>query len=265
MIMISTPNAPNGLFESIEKDPNSKYHKIFLLVDVGLDKIFDRKEIEKKRLEPEFPREYEGKYLGRIGNVFTPLQIDQCIQLAESLKAIPISNYNLHSVGVDFGFGSSKTSIVMCEHLKTLRGEDKIIVRFAEEYEKSNPQSIVDICHSLYRSNWNTYFFVDGANRAAVNLMKVAFDESLNWDTSDVNPELMKICPVNFTSEHKQMLSHLHVMVNKNYLAIPSKYNKLVTSLRTAYATEYCLDKEQTSYNDLLDALRLSLKGYSIN
>ncbi|MGH9972683.1 MAG: hypothetical protein ACRD93_02160 [Nitrososphaeraceae archaeon] len=53
-------------------------------------------------------------------------------------------------------------------------------------------------------------------------------------------------------------------MVNKNYLAIPSKYEKLITSIRTAYATEYNLDKEQTSYNDLFDALRLSLKGYQL-
>ena len=28
---------------------------------------------------------------------------------------------------------------------------------------------------------------------------------------------------------------------------------------------ELTLDKEQTSYDDLLDALRLSLKGYTIN
>jgi hypothetical protein len=36
-------------------------------------------------------------------------------------------------------------------------------------------------------------------------------------------------------------------------------------SLRTAQAKEYSLDKEQTSYNDMLDALRLSLKGYIIS
>jgi hypothetical protein len=41
-------------------------------------------------------------------------------------------------------------------------------------------------------------------------------------------------------------------------------YEKLITSLRTAQANEYSLDKEQTSYDDLLDALRLSLKGYNI-
>ena len=46
--------------------------------------------------------------------------------------------------------------------------------------------------------------------------------------------------------------------------SIPKKYNELITSLRTAYATELDLDKKQTSYDDLLDALRLSLKGYQI-
>jgi hypothetical protein len=50
----------------------------------------------------------------------------------------------------------------------------------------------------------------------------------------------------------------------QGYLAIPSKYNKLIVSLRTCYAKEYSLDKEQTSYNDSLDALRLSLRGYQI-
>jgi hypothetical protein len=47
-------------------------------------------------------------------------------------------------------------------------------------------------------------------------------------------------------------------------LAIPVEYEKLNISLRTAQAKEYTLDKEQTSHDDLLDALRLSLKGYQI-
>jgi hypothetical protein len=42
------------------------------------------------------------------------------------------------------------------------------------------------------------------------------------------------------------------------------RYEKLIVSLRTAQAKEYSLDKKQTSYDDLLDALRLSLKGYNI-
>ena len=53
-------------------------------------------------------------------------------------------------------------------------------------------------------------------------------------------------------------------MVNKEYLTIPSRYKKIITSLRTPDANDYSLDKENTSYDDLLDALRLSLKGYTI-
>ena len=46
-IMVSTPNAPGGLFERIEKDPNSKYKKLFLGYQYGLDRIYDRAFIEK--------------------------------------------------------------------------------------------------------------------------------------------------------------------------------------------------------------------------
>jgi hypothetical protein len=60
------------------------------------------------------------------------------------------------------------------------------------------------------------------------------------------------------------MLSDLHGMVSKGYLAVDPKYDKLITSLRTAYCQELTLDKNQTTYDDLLDALRLSLKGYNL-
>ena len=122
------------------------------------------------------------------------------------LQDIPISNYNLHSVGIDFGFGSSKTAIVMTEHLKTIEdNEDKhtIIVRFAEEYDKANPQTIVDICHKFIEKIGILCSLLMVLIVRAVNLMKVAFDETLNWESGDVSPELMKIIPVNFTTEHK--------------------------------------------------------------
>ena len=41
--------------------------------------------------------------------MFSPSQIDKAIELGEqySLEDIPTNDYTLHSVGVDFGFGSS--------------------------------------------------------------------------------------------------------------------------------------------------------------
>ena len=69
----------------------------------------------------------------------------------------------------------------------------------------------------------------------------------------------IKIRAVNFNSCHKDMLSNLHAVVRRSYLAIDPKYKELVTSLRTAYASELSLDKKQTSYDDLLDSLRMAL------
>jgi len=97
--------------------------------------------------------------------------------------------------------------------------------------------------------------------------MKVAFNESLKWESSKQgpNPEAHKVLPIDFATEHKQILAHLHMLLNKGYLAIPQQFDKLIISLRTAHANEYSLDKEQTSYSDSLDALRLACKMYKMN
>ena len=87
----------------------------------GLGKIYSNEEIDKARQSPGFGREYELQYLGRTGNVFSPLQIDRVIELGEQFKAMTVNDYTLHSVGVDVGFGSSRTAIVVTEFLKKVK------------------------------------------------------------------------------------------------------------------------------------------------
>lgn len=233
--MISTPNAPDGLFHSIGQDPNSKYEKIVLSYEVGLDKIFDRQEIERKKLEPEFPREYECKYLGKVGNVFTSEQIEQCVNLGLEFTTdkIPVSQFTFKSVGLDPAFSSSSFGLVTLEHIKT----DRDIIRVVDCHliEKADPNQMVELSWEIWKKYgfMNTAYWIDASNRATVNALK--------------------------------MLGNLHAIISKNYLVIDPKYDKLLTSLRTAYARELILDKNQTSYDDLLDALRLSLKGYNFS
>lgn len=236
-IMVSTPNRPDGLFQSIEKDPNSKYHKIILDYTVGLGKIYDPLEIEKKKLEPEFPREYEGKYLGKIGNIFSSSQVQTCIDLGLefSTDKIPVSNFTLKSIGLDPAFSSSAFGLVTLEHIKT----DKDISRVVDCHliEKADPNQMVELCWDIWKQYgfMNCLFYVDGSNRAMVNLLKIRWQEALDWETNeDVSPELVKIIPVNFNTEGKNMLSNLHAIISKKYLAIDPKYDKLITSLRTA-------------------------------
>lgn len=61
-IIASTPNSPGGLFEKIENDPACRYTKLKLDYTYGLHTMYDRKFIEKKRLESEFEREYNLNY-----------------------------------------------------------------------------------------------------------------------------------------------------------------------------------------------------------
>jgi hypothetical protein len=58
--MVSTPYAPDGLFDSIEKEPEERciYKRILLDYTYGLDKIYTREEIEKAKISPSFEREY---------------------------------------------------------------------------------------------------------------------------------------------------------------------------------------------------------------
>ena len=75
----------------------------------------------------------------------------------------------------------------------------------------------------------------------------------------------MKIVPVTFGKEHKAMLGHCKMILedDRGRIAInPDRFDKLITSLRTAVDNDGTLDKEATSYNDIFDAFKLALKFY---
>ena len=82
IVMVSTPNAPDGLFEQIEKEPAETclYKRLFLDYTYGLNKIYTADEIEKAKQSPSFEREYNLKYLGKIGNVFHTKDIEAAIE-----------------------------------------------------------------------------------------------------------------------------------------------------------------------------------------
>jgi hypothetical protein len=81
VVMVSTPNAPGGLFERIEKESEETciYKRLKMDYTYGLGKIYNKEEIDKARQSPGFGREYYLQYLGRIGNVFNSSQIDKVI------------------------------------------------------------------------------------------------------------------------------------------------------------------------------------------
>jgi hypothetical protein len=53
-VFVSTPNAPDGLFERIEKEPEGVclYKRLFLDYTYGLNKIYTPNEIERAKDSP---------------------------------------------------------------------------------------------------------------------------------------------------------------------------------------------------------------------
>ena len=120
--MVSTPNAPGGLFYNIEAEPEDTCLYKRLKMDYhgryGLGKIYSQEEIENAKQSPGFDREYGLQYLGKVGIYSMSFQVLKAIELGEQYKHLPINPYAIHSIGVDPGFGSSNTAVVATEFLK---------------------------------------------------------------------------------------------------------------------------------------------------
>jgi hypothetical protein len=118
--------------------------------------------------------------------------------------------------------------------------------------------------------------YIDGVNRSFIRSLKLQVGEEPDYDKVIARyrsvklgdnswSQDMKIVPVNFNAEHKAMLGHCKMILENDggRIAInPDRFDKLITSLRTAVDSDGTLDKEATSYNDIFDAFRLALKFY---
>jgi hypothetical protein len=131
--MVSTPNAPDGLFERIEKEPEEicLYKRLLLDYTYGLDRIYTTEEIEKAKASPSFEREYNLKYLGLIGNVFHTKDIDVAIEKGKKYNPDAINLYSRKSLGIDPGFGSSPFGLVITDWV-----DKQIQIAYAEEFER---------------------------------------------------------------------------------------------------------------------------------
>jgi hypothetical protein len=179
IIMVSTPNAPGGLFERIEKESFESciYKKIFLVYTYGLGKIYTQEEIEKARRSPSFEREYCLKYQGLIGNVFSNQSIENALKVP--YNPLQIEPNAKRSIGIDPGFGSSEFAIVVTQLV-----DGKIQVIHAEEYERPDFSDMISEVWSLKQQLGHvTNIYVDAANPVVWQSLKREFDEPFDGKT----------------------------------------------------------------------------------
>jgi hypothetical protein len=173
IVMVSTPNAPEGLFERIEKEPESTclYRRLFLDYTYGLGRIYTEAEIEAAKQSPSFEREYNLKYLGLVGNVFHTKDIEGAIEKGEQIcKFKSDSNsYTQKSVGRDLGYGSSAFAICVTELI-----DGMVNVLYAGEFAKADFNQMIETTIDLLDKYGITFegrsrIYVDGANPSFIH------------------------------------------------------------------------------------------------
>jgi hypothetical protein len=278
IVMSSTPNAPEQLFDRIKHEPEETclYRRLFLDYTYGIGKIYTQEEIDAAKASPSFAREYDLKYLGLIGNVFHIKDIEAAIARGQLLLGNKVNSYTQKSVDLDPGFGSSAFGVCITELV-----DGVINVLHADEYPKPQFDDMIKTTVRLLdrydiRFTNGCRIFVDGANPSFIRALKDKVDEDTNYEhqiayyrkaypsvyTLQFLQQNMFVIPVNFSTHHRDMLAHSKEMMeyNNGHMAINPRFTKLITALRTAVERgDGTLDKEATSHDDVLDGFRLSL------
>jgi hypothetical protein len=221
IVMVSTPNAPEGLFERIEKESEDicLYKRIFVDYTYSIGKIYTQEEIEKAKAL-SFEREYNVKYLGKIGNVFHTKDIEAAID--KGRKYDPTNFNPLYftstSMGIDPAYGSSAFGIVVTQWV-----DNHIQILHAEEYHRPDYNEMLSAVYGLM-SKYNVYkVYIDGANPSFIKSLKLQIGEDTDHDKviaryrseglGDSWSKDMRIVPVNFNKEHKAMLGHCKMIL----------------------------------------------------
>ena len=274
IVMVSTPNAPDGLFEKIERESEETclYKRLFLDYTYGLDRIYTMEEIEKAKASPSFEREYNLKYLGKVGNVFHTLDIEAAICTQQEGKEMTDWSTSMligRSMGIDVAWGgTSKFAIVITQFRNR-----KVETFYAETFEKPQMNYIINLIMQLKHKHHCTKIYVDGANPEVIRELKARIGEYHDyygrlteeqiWSLRSSNS--WQIIPVNFQKRHREMLQWTYTLMSKRFIKIHPSLQHLIVSLRTAVVIDdWKLDKQQTSQHDVLDAFRMALCNYEL-
>ena len=192
IILVSTPNMPNGLFDQIERDENSMYHKIFMPYTVGLDKIFTKEDIEIAKASPSFEREYNLKFGIGFGTIYPYELINELIQ-----------SYDLTFTGgqmvrtIDPAFGSSKFAIMETEMLDGIA-----YPKYCVQIDRPSPTAMTELI-VLRNAQFPMPTLVDSAHPG---LIRDLVDRNVSASEVRFNSELS-----NMTIEGSQMVKEKRV------------------------------------------------------
>jgi hypothetical protein len=290
--LVSTPDKPYGLFYELFREQTEDqciYKRYEFDYTWGEGTIFTRKEIMDQRGSNSFQQEYNLQFGGSVGNLFSEKAISRNVITEAEADAIQFApyytysaidyenndgpNYIARSLGIDPGFGRNPKAGVgsytgLC--LTQFRN-GRIEVLYAEELVQPDFNELVDIVSVMISKTNTTKVFTDSSNPSLIRALKMAIGEKAKYgdmEKKELERKIyhgnMVICPVPFNTKAREMMYSLKELVDSGLMVIHEKQRNVIDCMKSAVVVNEKIQKELTSHDDLLDALRLSISNYPI-
>jgi hypothetical protein len=281
IVLVSTPNLPNGLYDTMDRDSNLRYQTFRYNYEWGLDKIYDRAQIDNAKQSSSFEREYNLKYGAGIGNIFNESWIGLALLKGERLRHIPVSYSTKKSMGIDPAWGSSKFGITKIEYLKYTQDEQYYNTKrvyYSKGFEREQYENMLQLCYKFIKEDNIDFIFIDGSQVEFIKSLKAKIGEDVNYEDIIKRAEkfdaplsdYMNIIPILNQKEGKNVIDDARYWLGQSKtVAIDEKEcSELVAQMRFAKQKETGqLDKSPTTIKlggtmDSLESFFYALQYY---
>jgi hypothetical protein len=211
IIFVSTPNLPGGLFETMEREEPSQYHKVFLPYTIGLrDGMYTEEEIIEGKKSPSFEREYNLQYGVGVGDIFPSLSVDAITEDYDLTL-----NNGPKLITVDPAYGSSNFAILGFELLDGI-----IYVKDSIEESRPSPAAMLEKLIWLSNKYNNCLMLVDSAHpglirdlqQRGINTQSLKFGAMSEDNTQSIISKM--------TFETSQAVQEKRVRIHKSFTTL---------------------------------------------
>ena len=130
-------------------------------------------------------------------------------------------------MGIDPAYGSSSIGIMITQFV-----DGQVQIQRAEECKRPDINEMLSKAWVLLLEHLVQKIYIDGASPSFIKSLKLYWGERHDYENvPKEHKRFMKVEPVNFNQEHKEMVGHCKMLLERGYITINPVFDKLITSL----------------------------------
>lgn len=289
IMLVSTPNEPNGLFQRIENEPTEEqirkqkiintlpclYERLYYDYTIGEGKVYSPENIMEAKKSASWLREYCLQYGYGTGTIFSMGIMDDIKALGERYRSdyTKVNPYTMKSMGIDPAFGGSSGSAITITELL-----DNGIVRviYSKRRMGLDYGELTDWTIELRNYFDPNKIYVDGWHVGFIRTLKKKFGE--RWKDEDLEilkarakkykqpiEKYMHVIPVQFSGRTREILTNTKDITEQEAaLAIDAEeFRELYMDMLSAKQDDGKLQKPDEDPKDLFESLEMCLLYYT--